>query len=75
MKELHGLSGFGLPHSLSDDMLKQTRLANIRTRAGKMAYLLSLGKKAKKPQIKEGVYEARGALKWIEEILKDGEEK
>ncbi|MFC1540460.1 hypothetical protein ACFL4J_00295 [Candidatus Margulisiibacteriota bacterium] len=73
MTEIHGIGAFGIVPFLSDDVLKQTKLANIKTRAGKVAYLLSLGEKAKKPQIKEGVHEAKGALKWIAEILKEGE--
>jgi hypothetical protein len=73
MTEIHGIGAFGIVPFLSDDVLKQTKLANIKTRAGKVAYLLSLGEKAKKPQIKEGVHEAKGALKWISEILKEGE--
>ena len=75
MKEIHGLGAYGIVPFLSEDLLKQAKLANIKTRAGKIAYLLTLGKKAKKPQLKEGVHEARGALKWIAEILKEGEKK
>jgi hypothetical protein len=73
MTEIHGLGSFGIVPFLSEDALKQAKLANIKTRAGKVAYLLSLGEKAKKPQIKEGVHEAQGALKWIAEVLKEGE--
>lgn len=75
MVEIHGIGAFGIVPFLSEDLLKQTKLANVKTRAGKVAYLLSLGEKAKKPKIKEGVHEARGALKWITEVLKEGEEK
>jgi hypothetical protein len=75
MTEIHGIGAFGIVPFLSEDVLKQTKLANIKTRAGKVAYLLSLGEKAKKPQVKEGVHEARGALKWIAEVLKEGEKK
>lgn len=75
MIEVHGIGAFGIVPFLSEDLLKQAKLANIKTRAGKIAYLLSLGEKAKKPQVKEGVHEARGALKWIAEVLKEGEEK
>jgi len=70
MKEIHGLGAFGFVPYLSEDMFKQMKtFNNIKTRAGKVAYLMALGNKAKKPQVKEGVYEARGALKWIEEVL------
>jgi hypothetical protein len=75
MIEIHGIGAFGIVPFLNEDLLKQAKLANIKTRAGKVAYLLTLGEKAKKPQVKEGVHEARGALKWIEEVLKEGEEK
>ncbi len=71
MVDIHGLGAFGITPYLSEDLLKQAQLANIKTRAGKAAYVLSLGKEAKKPQVKEGVYEARGALKWIAELLEE----
>ena len=70
MKEISGIGAFGIVPYLSEDLLKQVKFANIRTRAGKVAYLMTMGEKAKKPQIKEGVYEARGALKLISDILK-----
>jgi hypothetical protein len=70
MTDIQGLGAFGITPYLSEDQIKQA-LGNIKTRAGKVAYLLALGKNAKRPQVKEGVYEARGALKWIEEVLKD----
>jgi hypothetical protein len=75
MVEIHGIGAYGIVPFLSEDLLKQAKLANIPTQAGKIAYLLALGKKAKKPKVKEGVHEARGALKWIAEILKEGEKK
>jgi hypothetical protein len=69
MKEIHGLGAFGITPYMSEDLLKQIKYADIKTRAGKIAYLLTLGKEAKKPQVKEGVHDARGALKWIEEEI------
>jgi len=73
MKEIYGIGAFGFVPYLSEDLFKQAKYANIKARAGKIAYLLTLGEKAPKPQIKEGVYEARGALKWILEILEEEE--
>jgi hypothetical protein len=70
MADIHGLGAFGISPYLSEDQIKQA-LGNIKTRAGRIAYLLALGKNAKRPQVKEGVYEARGALKWISELLED----
>ena len=75
MKDIHGLGAFGLAPFMSEDLLKQVKYANIKTRAGKIAYLTSLGKNAKKASVKEGVYEARGALKWIADCLKEEENK
>jgi hypothetical protein len=74
MKEIHGLGAFGITPYMSEDLLKQIKYADIKTRAGKIAYLLTLGKEAKKPQIREGVHEARGALKWICEVFKEEKE-
>lgn len=69
MTDIHGIGSFGIVPYLSEDVLKQVKLADIKTRAGKIAYLLTLGKDAKKPQVKEGVHEAKGALKWITSLL------
>jgi hypothetical protein len=74
MIDISGIGAFGFVPYLSEDMLKQIKYANIKTRAGKVAYLMSLGKNAKKPEIKEGVHDARGALKWISDILKEDNE-
>lgn len=71
MKEIHGLGAFGWIPYLSEDLLKQVKDTDCKTRAGKIAYLMTLGKDAKKPEIREGVHEARGALKWISEIIKE----
>lgn len=75
MIDIHALGAFGIVPFLTEDVLKQAKLGKIKTKAGKIAYLLSLGKKAAAPEIKEGIHEARGALKWIAEILKEGENK
>jgi hypothetical protein len=71
MKDISGIGAFGYLPYLSEDLIKQAKYKDIRTRAGRVAYLLALGKDAKKPQVKEGVYEARGALKWLKEELLD----
>ncbi len=75
MIDVSGIGAYGIVPFLSEDLLKQSKYANIRTKAGKAAYIMTLGDKAKKPQIKEGVHEARGALKWIAEVIKEAEEK
>jgi hypothetical protein len=75
MKEIYGLGAFGFVPYLSEDLFKQAKYANIKTRAAKIAYILTLGEKAPKPQINEGVHEARGALKWILDLLEEEEKK
>jgi len=69
MVDVHGLGAFGIVPFMSEDVLKQIRLADIKTRAGKIAYLMTRGDKNQKPTVKEGVHDARGALKWISESL------
>lgn len=73
MAEVHGLGAYGIVPYLSEDLLKQLKYANIKTRAGKIAYLLTLGEKAKKPQIEEGIHKAKGALKWLANLLEKEE--
>ena len=74
MIDVHGIGAYGIVPFLSEDLLKQAKFANIKTRAGKVAYLLTLGDKARKPQVREGVEPARGALKWIAQVLKEEEQ-
>ncbi|MFH1386686.1 MAG: hypothetical protein ABIH50_03370 [bacterium] len=72
MININSLGAFGIAPFMSDDIIKQVKkFGNIKTEAGRYAYVLSLGKNAKKPQVKEGIYEARGALNWIREVLID----
>jgi hypothetical protein len=71
MKNIHGLGAFGIMPYLNDDLLKQIKYANIKTRAGKIAYLLSAGPNAQKPEMGDGVHEARGALKWMAGIIEN----
>ncbi len=73
MIETSGIGAYGIVPFLSEDLFKQAKYANIKTRAGKLAYIMSAGEKPKKPQVREGVHEARGALRWIAEILKEEE--
>ncbi|PIS30230.1 hypothetical protein COT42_03380 [Candidatus Saganbacteria bacterium CG08_land_8_20_14_0_20_45_16] len=71
--ELSGIGAFGIVPFLSEDIMKQAKFANIKTRAGKIAYFLALGKQARRPVIHEGIEQARGALKWIKEFLEEEE--
>ncbi|MFA6170147.1 MAG: hypothetical protein WCW67_01415 [Candidatus Margulisiibacteriota bacterium] len=71
MKDIHGLGAFGIVPHLSEDALKQARLAGIKTRAGKIAYLTATGKRTGQPTIEEGILPAKGALKWIAQSLEE----
>ena len=71
---IHGLGAYGIVPFLTDDVLKQARYSDIKTRAGKIAYVASLGQKAGKPEIQDGIQAAHGALKWIADTLKEEEE-
>ena len=71
MIDVSGIGAYGIVPFLSDDLIKQAKYANIKTRAGKVAYLMTLGNKAKKPEVKQGVQEARGALKWSKEEINE----
>ncbi len=71
MIDVHGIGAFGIVPFLSEDVLKQARLGKIKSKAGKIAYLMTLGEKARAPQVKDGIEEARGALKWIVEAIKE----
>ncbi|MFA4858365.1 MAG: hypothetical protein WC901_02105 [Candidatus Margulisiibacteriota bacterium] len=75
MTEVHGIGAYGIVPFMSDDLQKLMKKFNhIPSREGRIAYIMLLGKKAKKPEIHEGVYAARGALKWIEEVLNDNKD-
>jgi hypothetical protein len=71
MIDIRSLGAFGIHPFLTEEVLKQKRLEEIKTTAGKMAYILAMGKKPGKPRLEKGVKEARGALKWIAEILEE----
>lgn len=71
MSDLGGIGSFGIFPFLSEDMIKQAKYAGIRTRAGKMAYIITLGESAQKPKVEDGVEKAKGALKWIKKFAED----
>jgi hypothetical protein len=71
MSEITGPRGFGI-HSLpSEDLLKQIKLNQIKTKAGKIAYLVLHGEKAALGSIMNGVTKALGAIKWIDRVLEE----
>lgn len=66
-----GVANFGIHPIPSEDLIKQIRLNTIKTRAGRIAYLLLLGENAALGGIHNGVKPAEGALKHIARILKE----
>jgi len=68
MSEVHGLGAHGIYPFMGDsDELR--KFNKIKTKAGRMAYVTTLGKKSKSPTAQDGIDEARGALKWIKEEI------
>ena len=72
--DINAVGAFGFMLFMNEEINKKFR--EIKSQAGRIAYLASLGKKrAAKPHIKEGVYEAKGALKWISNVLDEEDKK
>jgi len=72
MPNFFGVGAYGIVPFLSEDLIKQAKYSSIKTKAGRIAYLMSLGEKASKPSIEEGVEKAKSALKHISNaLLKD----
>ncbi|MBU0630017.1 MAG: hypothetical protein KKC80_03760 [Candidatus Margulisbacteria bacterium] len=71
MSELYGLGSFGIVPHLSDDALKQAKYADIKSQAGRIAYLSAAGRRGGKPTTEEGIKPAKGALKWIAKLLEE----
>ena len=75
MAEISGFKGPGMVPHLSEDQIKQNKYSEIKAEAGKAAFVKLDTSKQGKPRIRKGVYDARGALKFVEQILKEGEQK
>ena len=71
MSEVGEVRGFGINPIPSEDLLRQIRLNQIKTKAGKIAYLLMHGEKAALGSISNGVKKAEGAIKWIARVLEE----
>jgi len=68
------IGAYGIYPFMSEDIFKQAKYMNIKTRAGKIAYVMSLGDRAQRATIEAGVDGARGALKWIKGFLEEDKE-
>ncbi len=56
-----------LPEEIDKERLK--RLKEIKTEAGKLAFLRAMGNDVKVAEVHQGVSKAEGALKWINEVF------
>ena len=65
------IRGFGIHPIPSEDLIKQIQLARIKTKAGKIAYLMLLGKDVAVSTIHSGIREAEGALKYMARIMEE----
>jgi len=71
MSEVGGIGSYGIYPFLSEVIVKQAKFSHIKSQAGRIAYILSLGEKAPKPAIEEGTDGAKGALKWIKRFMEE----
>lgn len=70
MPGIEGLGSFGINPLPGDDLLKQARLADIKTRAGKSAYLVLYGNQ-RVEKVMSGISKACGALRYITKVLEE----
>jgi len=71
MSDVGGVKGFGIHPIPSEDLLRQIKLNQIQTKAGKIAYLVLHGEKAALGGIANGIKKAEGAIKWIARVLEE----
>ena len=66
-----GVGSFGIHPVPSDELLKKMKLSSIKTRAGRIAYLVLLGEDSSPGRVASGISKAEGALKWISRVMKE----
>jgi|GEM_PF-5492387 len=66
-----GIGRFGVSQIPSEEFLKKLKLFNIKTRAGKIAFLMLMGNDATLGRVAKGVNHAKGALSMVSRVLKD----
>jgi hypothetical protein len=49
--------------------IEHERFKEIKSRAGKLAFIMSSGKDARVARVTSGISRSQGALKWIEEVF------
>ena len=77
MAEVHGYKP-PVPISapmISEDLKKQAEFPEIKTEAGKVAYKKVVKERDGKARVRQGIYDARGALNYVKSALdKDDQE-
>jgi hypothetical protein len=66
-----GVGPFGANAIPNEELLKQLKLKTIKTRAGRVAYLMLLGEDAALGRVANGISKAEGSLKWISRVLEE----
>jgi hypothetical protein len=64
------IKGIGPGGPILPEDIERERLKEIKTRLGKVAFIMALGKDAHVSRISPGITRAEGAIKWIEETFK-----
>lgn len=73
MSEIKGI-GPGGP-VIQPEEVERERLKEIKSRVGKIAFSMVCGGKAKVLRVTQGIANAEGALKWIDEVFGQGKWK
>ena len=63
------IQGIGPGFPILPEELEKERYKDIKTRAGKIAFLRAMGKDVKVAEVHQGIAKAEGALKWIDEVF------
>ena len=61
------IKGVGFGGALPPEEIERERLKEIKTRAGRTAFIMSAGEQARVIHVAPGITKSEGALKWIDE--------
>lgn len=63
------VKGVGPGGPIYSDEVEKDRLKDIKSRAGKIAFIRAMGEEARVSSVHQGISRSEGALKWIEEVF------
>jgi len=75
MDGIDGVNKFSSRPIINEETIKQLKLVNIKTRAGKVAFLMLLGNDAPLGRMANGISKADKALKFVSRVLKERTEE